>query len=97
MNIKAEASIDIDPNRKIWMQAEAKDVPVEKVAEVAAGLQAALTEQVLSAYDFAVPRIEMSKSAKDIVDEARKHSDVPPSERRKRPDDPESMKAFGDD
>lgn len=98
MKLTAEISIDLDANRKIWITGSAEDVEPGDVSQVQQALQEQVTAQGLAAYSVAGPPKPMS--AEQVMEAARASAAVPqgdPSERRPRPEDPESMRTFGED
>lgn len=91
MILKAEASIDIDVNRKIWITGSAEGIEPENVQEVAEALAESVVGQALEAHKaIGLP----VATPEDILAAARVGD---PADRRPRPEDPPSMRAFGDD
>jgi hypothetical protein len=91
MRLRAEASIDIDANRKIWISGFAEDVSAEDAPEISKALTESVTEQALSAHEAVGLPVQ---SAEALLESIRSGD---PADRRPRPEDPESMRAFGDD
>jgi hypothetical protein len=99
--IKFEVSIPVDDKRNVWMTGTAEKVPVSKVGDVTAMVGKAVSDQALATFDQAVPPSELEDEAARIVREAKNKGggaeEVPPSQRRPRPEDPDSMRTFGED
>jgi len=51
MRINFQCSIDIDENRKIWMEGSAEGVDPEQIPDVSKALGDAVTEQALDTYN----------------------------------------------
>lgn len=100
MDIKVEVSVPVDDKRAIWLTGHAEDVELDDVAQVTSDMSGAVAKQALDLYDHAVPQSELEKEAARIVEQARKtggREEIPPSQRRPRPDDPPSMATFGEE
>jgi hypothetical protein len=99
VNFKVEIGIDVDPKRKIWLVGDVGKVELSELKEAAIAVTEAITLQALTARAIAMGDVEVDEDAAKIVEMARKAAadQVPPSERRPRPEDPESMRAFGED
>jgi hypothetical protein len=96
MKVTVEISVPVDDKRNVWMTAYAEDVEADDVSKAAAGCAEALTDQALAAWSVVAPRPAIDPRAAEIV-AAAKRDEVPASQRPKRPDDPDTMRAFGDD
>jgi len=96
MKIRVEASVDLDANRKVWIHGEAEDFEPEQLEETAQTLAQAVTDQALGAYTRAAAALGIVPLSAEAV-MASAGLRTPPSERRPRPEDPESMRTFGDD
>lgn len=59
MILKAEASIDLDANRKVWIQLSGKTEPEEDPTTILPVLAESLVEAVTSAYDHAAAQLGM--------------------------------------
>jgi hypothetical protein len=98
MKLTAEVSIPIDDKRSIWMTAYADDVEPDQLAAAATGLQEALTGQALAAYSIVAPtQVDTDAAAIVAAASRRKETDVPAQQRPPRPEDPESMRTFGEE
>jgi hypothetical protein len=99
VRLSIEVAVDIDKDRKVWMVGSATDVEVEDVGDVARQLVEHTTGNALAAFGAAVDRLGVSvdPNAASVVAAARAGAQLPPSERPPRPEDPESMRTFGDD
>lgn len=96
MILKIETAIDLDANRKVWITGETDVEDPEDFAEAASALAEAVANQALTTYGKAGADIGVvAPSAEAILASAA--SMVPPSQRPKRPDDPPTMRAFGED
>ena len=96
MKIKIEASVDLVLNRKVWIHGEAEDFEPEQLEETAQTLAQAVTDQALEAHARAAAALGVVPlSAEALMASAGLRT--PPSERRPRPEDPASMRTFGDD
>jgi hypothetical protein len=91
MNLRCEVSIDIDPNRKIWITGSAGPVEPGQVTDVAAALTESVTSQALEAHKA----MGMPVGNADAVLAAARAGD--PSERKPRPEDKASMATFGEE
>jgi hypothetical protein len=60
MILKAEASIDIDANRKIWIELSGKTEPDEDPADVIPVLADNLVSAVIKAHDEVAQRLGLS-------------------------------------
>lgn len=83
IRLNAEATIDIDKNRRVWLSASAECDPDEvDLDEVSAGLAAAVTTQCLAAYQQVVPRYESVSglSADEIAKQRGEGKEVAPTE-----------------
>lgn len=97
MRLEAEATIDIDPNRKVWIHIFADDVAPEQVEQVAPTLAEQVTAQALAAHEHACQKLSIAPSASAVLSSVAGYpSGLAPSERPPREDDPESMRTFGD-
>lgn len=56
INLRAEVTIDLDKNRRVWSQTDAENVPPERVSDVAISLCAASANGANQAYDHAIRR-----------------------------------------
>lgn len=99
MIIRVEIGIDIDAKRKIWLQADASPVKPEDAEQISAALIEGVTTQALAVQAVQEQRVEVDPAASAVVAAARASGpqEPPPSQRRPRPEDPESMRAFGED
>lgn len=103
MKLTAEASIDVDENRKIWIMGNAEDVQPDEVADTARALIDSVTANAIAANGqvgnplASAPSVDPAAAA--IVSKAAKQDAQPlaPSQRPKRPDDPATMQTFGDE
>lgn len=91
MIIHMEVSIDLDPNRKIWIAGDA-EVDIEDMEQATPVLAESITTQALRAHGDAMQRYGLSVgSAEQIL------ASAGAGERKPRPEDPESMRTFGED
>lgn len=99
MKIKIEVSVPVDDKRNIWLTGEAEGVEVDDVGKVTAHIAEGISGKAIELYDQAVPPSEIEDEAAQIVRRAKEKGkeEIPPSQRRPRPEDPDSMKTFGDD
>lgn len=96
MKVTVEINIPVDDKRSIWMTAYTEVEKAEDVGVAATGCAEALTENALGAWSVvAPPSQQIDPKAAEIITAARR-DEVPASQRPKRPDDPETMRAFGD-
>lgn len=58
MNLRAEVTIDLDEKRRVWSQADAEDVPLARVSEIARELSQAAAQGAEQGYLQAVQRRE---------------------------------------
>lgn len=99
MDIKVEVSVPVDDKRSVWLTGHAEDVEVEDVGTVTGQMAGAVAKEALELYDQAVPATQLEEEAAKIVQAAKARSDrekIPPSQRVKRPEDPETMRTFGE-
>jgi hypothetical protein len=66
MILKAEASIDIDQNRKVWIELSGKTEPDEDPTDVLPVLADSLVEALGSAYDHAAQRLGITPPGPDL-------------------------------
>jgi len=97
MKLSAEISIDLDDNRKVWITGTAEGVEPADVAQVQEALQENVTAQGLAAYNMVGPQLPQAMTPEQVIEAARAASPTDPAERKPRPEDPDSMKTFGDD
>ena len=98
MRLEAEATIDIDANRKIWIHIFADGVEADQVEQVAPTLAEQVTAQALAAHEHASQKLSIAPSAAAVLSSVGSGhpSGLSPSERPPRPEDPETMRTFGD-
>ena len=66
MILKAEASIDLDANRKVWIELSGKTEPDEDPTTVLPVLAESLVEALSSSYDHAAARIGLPTPGPDL-------------------------------
>lgn len=100
MKLNSEITIDLDDKRRIWMENSAElpdDMPAEDVGKVAAQLVEVTTDNALAAYAVGADRHPpggVEEAGKRLAAAA---AAIPASERPKRPEDPASMRSFGEE
>lgn len=98
MKIRIEAAIDLDSNRKVWIQGDAENVEPEQVPAVSQALCTSVTTEALQAYAVAAKSLGIvAPSAESILAAVGSRGGLAPSERKPRPDDPVTMRTFGED
>lgn len=91
MIFKVEVGIDIDEKRKIWLEASATADPKDATAQA---VVKALTENVVEQALV----LQERATAQGVISGALAGGDGrAPSERPKRPDDPETMRTMQED
>jgi hypothetical protein len=99
MKLSIEVAIDLDQNRRVWMVGSADDVKADEVDKVAPQLVEATTSHAVAAHAAAAERlgVDLEPNGAAIARAAAASSGLPLSEREPRPEDPESMRTFGED
>jgi hypothetical protein len=99
VKLAIEVAIDIDRNRRVWMVGSADDVKPDEVEKVAPQLVEATTSHAVAAHAAAVERlgVDLEPDGAAIARAAAEASGIPASERPKRPEDPDTMRTFGED
>lgn len=100
MQIKVEVTIDLDDKRQMRLEGSAAPVEVEQIDKAAEHLTGNIVAKAIAAYNIVKQTLPRSMSAEDVVEAARLAATEgagAPSERPKRPDDPPTMAAFGED
>lgn len=94
MKLKVEAVIDIDSRRRAIISGDVDEVESSQFRNVAHALAQAVTTQALTAAAVGAEGIEPDGAA---IASAAGAEPLAPSQRTKRPDDPATMRAFGED
>ena len=66
MKLKIEIAIDVDQNRKIWIEASADAIEPEDVDKVSGALARHVVAKALDVHDHVHPPLKMAKDPEDI-------------------------------
>lgn len=100
MQIKIEVSIDLDDKRQMRLEGSAAPVEVDEIEKAAEHLTGNVVAKAIAGYNVVKETLPKSASAEDVIEAARRatqEAQGPPSERKPRPEDPDSMRTFGED
>lgn len=100
MQVKCLITIDLDDKRQINIESAAAPVEADEIDKVSQALVGDVVAKGIAAYNVVRPTLDMAKSPEQIIaaaQEAVASTGSPPSERKPRPADPDSMRSFGED